>query len=109
MQNAVWKPCAVEQFDILVLFSENKCGNTLGVANIIWILGFLIDPSPDEDRLDITYYTITGTAGAVRQRGLGGVFMKDLMEIKDKMVPPGNSTPPHMWSVLSYTKDIGNI
>jgi len=29
-------------------------------------LGLLIDPSPDEDRLDITYYMITGTAGAVR-------------------------------------------
>lgn len=109
MQNAVRKPCAVEQFDILLLFSGSKCGNALGVEPIIWILGLLIDPSPDEDRLDITYYMITGTAGAVRQRGLSGVFMKDLMEIKDKMLPPGNYAPPHMWSVLSYTKNIGNI
>lgn len=109
MQNAVWKSCAVEQFDTLLLFSGNKCGNILGVVNIVWILGFLIDPSPVEDRLDITYSMITGTAGAVRQRGLSGVFTKDLMEIKDKMVPLGNCASPHMWYVLSYTKNIGNI
>lgn len=52
---------------------------------------------------------ITGTAGAVRQRRLSGVFMNDLMEIKDKMLPPGNYAPTHMWSVLSYTKNIGNM
>lgn len=100
MQNTVWKPRAVEQFDILLLFSGNKCGNTLGVVNIIWILGFLIDLSRDEDRLDITYSVITGTAGAVRQRGLSGVFMKDLMEIKDKMVLSGNYAPPYMWCMF---------
>lgn len=99
----------MEQFGILLLFSGNECGNTLGEANIIWILDFLMDPSPNEDRFDITYCMITGTAGVVRQRGLSGVFMKDLMEIKDKMVPPGNYAPPHMWCVLSYTKNIRNI
>lgn len=37
------------------------------------------------------------------------MLMKDLMEIKDKMVPPGNYAPPHMWCALSYIKNIGNI
>lgn len=73
------------------------------------MLGLLIDPSLDEDRLDITYYVITGTAGAVRQRALSGVFMKELIEIKDKKLPPRNYAPPHMWSVLSYMKNIGSI
>lgn len=52
------------------------------------MLGLLIDPSLDKNRLDVTYYVITGTAGATRQRELSGVFMKELIEIKDKMLPP---------------------